>query len=33
MASEAVAVHEAKEDMTGAAWLRAYLANAGIPVA
>jgi tetratricopeptide (TPR) repeat protein len=32
IASEAIAVHEAKEDVTGAAWWRRYLADAGIPV-
>jgi class 3 adenylate cyclase/tetratricopeptide (TPR) repeat protein len=32
VASEAVAIHEAKEDVTGAAWWRGYLADVGMPV-
>ena len=31
VASEALAIHEAKEDVTGAAWWRGYLADLGIP--
>jgi tetratricopeptide (TPR) repeat protein len=33
LASEALSIHEAKGDVTGAAWWRGYLADAGIVVA